>query len=189
MSEETNSGKRTLVIIVVATVIVALAIGAYVYVGQKPPVAAGQIVKLDVTPIHTETRVGTPGQGVQGGTETSDLLLILADVKISNQTNIPLFLHDMWSNLTTADDAQQRSLGAMKSEFQQVFVAYPQLAPMKQPPLPRDITIQPGQSVEGLIVFHYPITKDQWDARHSFEAVISFLHQKDLVLPWPVPGK
>lgn len=184
-----NSGKRALLIVTVATILVVLAIGVYVYSGEKPPVAAGQIVKLDVTPIHTETRVGTPGQGSGGGVETYDQLLVLADVKIRNQTNIPLFLHDMWGNLTPADGEEQRSLGAAKNDFQQVFLAYPQLMPFKQQPLQRDITLEPGQSVEGLVIFHYAMTKDQWDARHGFNAVISFLHQKDLVLPWPAASK
>ena len=178
-----------MLIVLVATVIVVLAIGAYVYIGQKPPVAAGQIVKLDVVPIHSETNIGTPGQGSGGGTEIYDQLFVLAQVHIRNQTNIPLFVHDMWANLTTANGGEQRSLNASKTDFQQVFLAYPQMLPLKAQPLQRDITLEPGQSVDGLMIFHYPITKDQWEARQSFTAVISFLHQKNLTLPWPVPNK
>jgi hypothetical protein len=94
----------------------------------------------------------------------------------------------MWGDLETHDGDQQRSLAAGKSDFQSAFIAYPQLVSMKQDPLMRDITLQPGQSAEGLMIFHYPMTKDQWDARHSFAAVISFRHQKELSLPWP-PAK
>jgi hypothetical protein len=189
MTEEMNSGKRALLIVLVATVVVVLAIGIYVYFEQKPPVAAGQIVKLDVVPIHTEMRVGAGAQGVQGGMDTYDQLFVMAQVKIRNQTDIPLFLHDMWSNLVTTNGDEQRSLAANKTDFQSVFIAYPQLAAFKQEPILRDITLQPGQSVQGLIIFHYPITRDQWDARHDFAGVISFVHQKDLVLPWPAPAK
>jgi hypothetical protein len=189
MADEMNSGKRALLIVLVATVVVALAIGAYVFVEQKPPVAAGQIVKLEVTPIHSEMRVGAGAQGVQGGTEINDQLFVVAHVQIRNQTNIPLFLHDMAGELTTADGDQQHSLGASKTDFQSVFLAYPQVGSINQQPILRDTTLEPGQSVEGLLLFHYPITKDQWDARHGFEAVVSFLHQKDLVLPWPLPHK
>jgi hypothetical protein len=189
MTEETSSPKRALLIILAATVIVIATIALYVYIGEKPPVAAGQIVKLDVTPIHTEMRVGAGAQGVQGGMDTYDQLLILAQVQVRNQTNIPLFLHDMWSNITTKDGDQQRSLAANNTDFNSVFIAYPQTAGLKQQPLLRDITLQPGQSAEGLVIFHYPMTKDQWDARQSFEAVVSFTHQKDLVLPWPPKSK
>jgi hypothetical protein len=187
--EEVNSGKRALLIVLVATVIVVVTIAAYVYIDEKPPVAVGKIVKLDVTPIHTEMQVGAGGQGVQGGSDTYDQLLILAQVEVHNQTNIPLFLHDMWSNLTTNNGDEQRSLAANKTDFQSVFIAYPQTASFKQEPLLRDTTLQPGQTVQGLVIFHYPMTKDQWDARHNFEAVVSFAHQKNLVLPWPPSGK
>ena len=189
MAEEINSTKRTLLIVLAATVVVVLAIGAYVYIGEKPPVAAGQIVKLDVVPIHSQMRVGAGAQGVQGGMETYDQLLILAQVQIRNQTDIPLFLHDMWSNLSAADGDEERSLAASRTDFQQVFIAYPQLAAYKADPIQRDITISPGQTVQGLIIFHYPITKDQWDARHGFAGVISFQHQKNLAFPWPAPSK
>ncbi|HTZ89652.1 MAG TPA: hypothetical protein VMA71_04885 [Alloacidobacterium sp.] len=184
-----SSVKRALLIVLAATVIVIVVTAAYVYIDEKPPAAVGQIVKLDVMPIHSEMRVGAGAQGVQGGVDTYDQLLILAQVQLRNQTNVPLFLHDMWSDLTTNNGDEQRSLAANRTDFQSVFIAYPQMASFKQEPLQRDTTIQPGQSVQGLVIFHYPMTKDQWDARHGFEAVISFMHQKNLVLPWPPAGK
>ena len=187
MPEQANSAKRALVIVLIATVIVVVTIAAYVYIDEKPPVAVGKIVKLDVTPIHTEMKVGAGGQGVQGGTDTYDNLLILAQVQIRNQANIPLFLHDMWSDLTTYNGEEVRSLAANTNDFQSVFIAYPQLASQKQDPLLRDITLQPGQSVQGLVIFHYPMTQDEWYGRKGFQAVISFRHQKNLILPYS-PG-
>ena len=190
MPEEANSTKRALVIVLIAAVIVVVTIAAYVYIDEKPPALTGQIVKLDVTPIHTEMRVGAGAQGVQGGLDTYDQLLITAEVQVHNQAKYPVYLHDMWSNLTTSSGDQQRSLAANKIDFQSVFVAYPQMASLQQQPLLRDITLQPGQSTEGLIVFHYPITKDQWDSRRSFQAVMDFTNQKNLILPWPAaPAK
>ncbi|QNI33321.1 hypothetical protein H7849_05000 [Alloacidobacterium dinghuense] len=187
MDEERNSGKRSLLIVLVATVIVVVTIAAYVYIDEKPPVVAGQILKLDITPIHTEMRVGAGAQGVQGGMDTYDQLLITAEVQVRNQGTYPIYLHDMWSNLTTSTGDQERCLAANNTDFQSVFVAYPQMASFKAEPLLRDITLQPGQIAHGLVIFHYPMTKDQWDARHSFQAVLAFTNQKDLVLPWPAP--
>jgi hypothetical protein len=189
MTEEMNSGKRSLLIVLGATVAVIVVIALYVYIDEKPPSVVGQIVKLDVTPIHTEMRVGAGAQGLQGGMDTYDQLLITAEVQVRNQAKYPLYLHDMWSNLTNSSGDQQRSLAANKTDFQSVFVAYPQMSQLKQAPLLRDMTLQPGQSAQGLVVFHYPITKDQWDARQRFEAVIDFTNQKSLVLPWPASAK
>src|SRR5271156_5294303 len=121
MNEQMNSAKRALLIVLVATIAVVLAIGIYVYIDENPPVAVGQIVKLDVTPIHTEMRVGAGAQGVQGGMDTYDQLLITAQVQVRSQAKYPLYLHDMWSNLTNNSGDQQRSLAANKIDFQSVF--------------------------------------------------------------------
>src|SRR5262249_20180721 len=149
-------------------------IALYVYIDEKPPAVVGQIVKLDVTPIHTEMRVGAGAQGLQGGMDTYDQLLITAEVQVRNQAKYPLYLRAMWSNMTSSNGDLQRSLAANKTDFQSVFVAYPQMASLKQEPLLRNSTLQPGQSAQGLVIFHYPITKDQWDTRKRFEAIIDF---------------
>jgi hypothetical protein len=189
MPEEMSSTKRALLIVLAATVVVVVAIATYVFIEEKPPSVAGQIIKLDVTPIHTEMRVGAGAQGIQGGVDTYDQLLITAEVQVRNQAKYPLYLHDMWSKLTNSAGDEQRSRAANKTDFQSVFVAYPQMAALKQEPLLRDLTLQPGQSAQGLVIFHYPITKDQWDARQHFEAVIDFTNQKSLMLPWPPASK
>jgi hypothetical protein len=184
-----ESTKRTLLIILTAIIIVVVVTALYVYTGEKPPAATGQIVSLEIFPIHSQLRVGEGAQGLQGGMETYDQLLVLAQVKIHNQANIPLFLRDISANLDLSNGSSQRSSAASRNDFQNVFVAYPQLASFKQAPLPYDLTLQPGQTAEGLVVFHYPITKNEWDGRRSFHAVISFQYQEDLLLPWPPEKK
>ena len=187
-AKKVDSTKRTLLIVLAAIVIVVVVTGLYVYTGQKPPAATGEIVNLEIFPVHSQLRVGAGAQGIQGGMETYDQLLVLARIKIHNQAKIPLFVRDVSANLDLNNGDSQHSTAASRSDFQNVFTAYPQLASFKGEPLPWDLTLNPGQTVEGLAVFHYPITKDQWDARRSFHGVISFQYQQDLLLPWP-PGK
>ena len=43
----------------------------------------------------------------------------------------------------------------------------------------------PGQSVEGLAIFNFPITKEQWDTLQTAKVVVSFMHQKNLELLLP----
>ncbi len=123
-------------------------------------------------------------QSVGPAENTFDEIIIIADVRLHNQSEGPVFLADMAAmlKLPTEDD---RSLAASTSDFNRVFVAYPALAPMKQQPLLRDITIPAGATVEGQLVFNYPITKEQWDQRQSLNLILSFTHQKDLVLLAP----
>ena len=113
-----------------------------------------------------------------------DEIIVIADVRLHNQSEGPVFLADMAAMLKLPTE-EDRSLAASTSDFNRVFVAYPALAPMKQQPLLRDITIPAGASAEGQLIFNYPITKEQWDQRQSLNLVLSFTHQKDLVLLAP----
>ena len=113
-----------------------------------------------------------------------DETIIIADVRLHNQSQGPVFLADM-SALLKLPSEEDHSLAATSADFNRVFVGYPALAPMKQQPLPRDITISAGATVEGQPVFNYPITKEMWDKRQSLELTLSFIHQKDLVLLAP----
>ena len=113
-----------------------------------------------------------------------DEIIVIADVRLHNQSEGPVFLADMAAMLKLPTE-EDRSLAASTSDFNRVFVAYPALAPMKQQPMLRDITIPAGATVEGQLVFNYPITKEQWDQRQSLNLVLSFTHQKNLVLLAP----
>ena len=171
--------------VVVAAVIVLLAIGAYVYFNEKPPVVAGEILHLTAYPIHRESKASMfAAQSIGPAENKFDEIVIIADVRLHNQSEGPVFLADMAAMLKLPTE-EDRSLAASPSDFNRVFVAYPELAPMKQQPLLRDITIPAGATAEGQLVFNYPITKEQWDQRQSLNLVLSFTHQKDLVLLAP----
>jgi hypothetical protein len=185
MSEDRNSSSNPLLVILAATVLVVLAIGTYVYLGNKPPVHSGQVVSVNIYPIHRETQAGASTEGIGGGTEVYDQLLVLANVKIKNQTDIPLFLHDMSAVLNLPNDETIRSTGAGTTDFQKVFIAYPDLASQKKDPLRRDTTLAPGQEIEGQLIFNYSINKAQWDARTGIDLYFEFLYQKELVLHVP----
>jgi hypothetical protein len=181
MSEETKSASNAWLTVGAAFVIVVLAIAAYVYFNDKPPVHAGQVLSVNVYPIHRDFKAGDSTEGLAGQGDTYDELLVLADVRIENQTTIPLFLHDMWG-VVDLQNEEDRSLAASQSDFTKVFTAYPDLRPLRKDPLQRDLTLQPGQQVEGMMVFNYQISKEQWDARSGMDLTVSFLHQKPLLL-------
>lgn len=188
MSEETKSSNAWLSV-GGAFVIVVLAIAAYVYFNSKPPVHAGEVLSVNIYPIHRELNTGTPNgggeKGIAGQGDTFDEVIVLVDARIKNQTDIPLFLHDMWAVVDLPDDEQQRSLASSQTEFAKVFVAYPGLKPLRKDPLQRDITLQPGQQVEGMMIFNYQISKAQWDSRNGMDITMTFQHQKPLLLHVP----
>jgi hypothetical protein len=184
MSEEAKSSNAWLSV-GGAVVFVVLAIGAYVWFNNKPPVHAGEVLSVNIYPIHRELSTGpvngSKTEGVQGQGDIYDEVIVLVNTRIKNQTDIPLFLHDMWAVVDLPDE-QQRSLAASDADFGKVFLAYPDLKPLRKDPLERDITLQPGQQMEGMLIFHYPISKAQWDSRNGMDITMTFLHQKPLLL-------
>ena len=171
--------------ILAAAIVVLLVIGAYIYFEEKPPVVAGEVLHLSAYPIHRESKANQFSTSSTSPVETTfDQVIIIADVRVRNQSQGPVFLADMAALLKLPTE-EDRSLAATASDFDRVFIAYPALAPMKQQPLLRNITIPAGQTAEGQLVFNYPITKDQWDQRKSLDITLSFTNQKDLVLAAP----
>ena len=170
--------------IVIAAIVVSIAMGLYVYLGQKPPVAAGEILTMKLYPVHAIIKGGGP-DGMQGNNEYYDQLLILAKIKVRNQTDIPLFLQDVSSTIKLPDGSEQVNVTVGDRDMERVFQAYPSLAYMRADPVHRDITMTPGDSVQGLVIFNFPITKEQWDTLQSAKVVVSFMHQKPLELMLP----
>ena len=166
-------------------VVVLLVIGAYIYVEEKPPVVAGDVLHLSAYPIHRESKASMFSTPQVGQVDNNfDEVIIIADVRIHNQSQGSVFLADMAALLKLPTE-EDRSAAATASDFNRVFIAYPTLAPMKQQPLVRDTTIPAGATAEGQLVFNYPITKEQWDQRKSLDITLSFINQKDLVLQAP----
>lgn len=179
---KTDSGIHPVVAAVAAVVIVVAIVGGYVWYNTKPPVHTGQLVSITAYPIHRELSTGNALGGLAGQKDVYDEEIVIANVRIKSNTQLPLFLHDMWADVTLPDGSQQRSTAASSNDYRAVFIAYPTLAPQQTKPVMRDITMTPGQEVEGQLIFHYPISGQQWDQRKDFQIHIEFTHQKDLVL-------
>jgi hypothetical protein len=184
MAEDSGSSNHAWLTVIAEFVIVVLAIGDYVLINNKPPVSAGQVLNLDIYPIHRDLSTGPSTEGMAGESETYDEVMVFANVRIANQTDIPIFLQDMWAILDLPD-GPQRSTAASQTDFDKVFIAYPDVHQFRRNPVPRDLTLQPGQKTEGLMIFHFDIPKTQWDARNGLELHVSFQHQNSLVIQVP----
>ncbi|MBB6142404.1 hypothetical protein HNQ77_000342 [Silvibacterium bohemicum] len=184
MADDSRSFNHPLLTVLAAFAIVSLAIGAYVLINQKPPVSAGQVLSLNVYPIHRDLSTPSSTNGLGGESEVYDEVLVFANVRITNQTDIPLFLQDMWAILDLPD-GPQRNGAASLTDFNKVFVAYPDVRQYRKDPILRDLTLPAGQRVDGLMIFHFDIPKAQWDARQDMEIHVSFQHQNSLVITVP----
>jgi hypothetical protein len=185
MSDNDQSAARPAFAAVAATFIVIALLGAYVWFNTNPPVHAGQLVSVTVYPIHRELSTGSAIGGLAGAKDVYDEEIVIADVRIKSQTEMPLFLHDMFADVTLADGTIQRCTAASTTDFHNVFIAYPDLASKQTTPILRDTTMTPGQQLDGQIIFHYNVSAQQWAQRKDFKVYVQFLHQKDLVLDAP----
>ncbi len=180
--ELTKGTSHVLIAFLVATVVVAAAIAVYVIAEQKPPAATGEIVAVWAHPQHVETS-GFDASGAPMSKEKVDEVLVFTQVKLHNQTDHPLFLTNVLTNVTL-DDGIHSSYAANKSDYDRVFIAYPGLTVPHGPGLsPLDTTLNPGQTVEGTVVSSFTeLTRQQWDARKKLDYTFAFQYQPNLVV-------
>ena len=180
LGEELTKGSSHVVwATIIATVVVSLAIAAYVILEQKPPIAAGEIVAVWAHPQHTETS-GFDASGAPMPKQEVDQVMVFTEVRLKNQTDHPLYLANVLTNATLADGIHS-SYAANTGDYDRIFVAYPNIpVPHNKPISPLDTTINPGQTVEGTFVSAFKMTKQDWDARTKLDYTFNFRYQPSL---------
>ena len=179
LGEELTKGTSPIVVAsIVAGVVVCIAIALYFFYGQKPPAATGQVVAIWAVPHHTHTP-SFDAAGARLPTETFDQMLVFAEVKLHNQSKTALFMNGVTGNVTL-DDGIHTSYAASKGEYNNVFIAYPDLKVPHGAPLPSDATIQPGQTIDGTLVCSFRMTPQQWNARKDLNFGFGFQYQPPL---------
>ena len=178
--ELTKGTSHVVVASIVAVAVVCIAVALYVVLERTPPAATGDVVAVWAVPHHTETE-GLDASGASIPTESFDQMLVFAQVRLHNQSKLPLFLNGVTGNVTLADGVHT-SYAASQSGYNDVFLAYTDLKVPHGTPLKSDLTLQPGQTVEGAIVCAFRMTKKDWDARKSLDFGFGFQYQPPLKL-------
>ena len=178
--EFTKGSSHVVLASLVAGVLVSVAIAAYVLAGEKPPAATGEIVQVWAHPRHIETS-GIDANGAPMAKDSFDQILVIAHVKLHNQSKEPLFLHEILTN-TTLDDGIHSSYAAIVADYERIFIVYPEMAALHGAALSAQATIDPGQTVEGNIVSAFRLTKQQWDTRKDLNFTFGIRYKLNLVL-------
>ena len=189
MSEEMDSARWSLppiIPVLVAFVVLGLIFGTYAYRQRPGIISEGKIDDFKTFPIHTESaRLPEPG-GMVATPETYDQMLVMAHVTLKNESpKTTLFIKSVDAKLETADQGELTVTQAAKSDQDQFFGYYKQLASFQIPPISSEDKILPGQSVTGLTLFSFNATPDTWKNRKDFTITISFYDQKPIVLHPP----
>jgi hypothetical protein len=178
--EFTKGTSHVVVASVVATIVVSLAIAAYVIAGQKPPVVTGEILDVTAHPMHSET-AGYDANGAPVPRESFDQVYVFTRVRLHNQSPGPVFFSTMLTNATLADGVHS-SYAASATDYDRIFLAYPGLPVPHDKAVPLDSTIAPGATMEGTLVSAFKLTKEEWDARKDLSFTFTFRYQPSLVL-------
>src|SRR5271165_2969342 len=80
-----------------AAVLVSMAIAGYFIAGIKPPAITGEVEQVWAHPQHTESS-GFDANGASMAKESFDQVYVFAQVKLHNQSEQPLFLHNIMTN-------------------------------------------------------------------------------------------
>jgi hypothetical protein len=165
---------------VAATVLVAFFVAVYVLAGQKPPVAGGVVVQVWVHPNHVVTS-GIDANGEPMAKVSFDQVLVFAHLKFWNQSKVPLVLEDVLANIRQADGILSVTAGSV-GQYDEVFLAYPELAALHSKAFPPHAIIAPGQSLEGNAFWVFRMSKKEWDAHQAMNFSFKLQYQSSLVL-------
>jgi hypothetical protein len=178
--EYTKGSSHVILASIIAAVVVSAAIAVYVLAGQKPPMATGEIEQMWAHPQHTESS-GFDANGEAMAKESFDQVFVFALVKLHNQSDQPLYLHNAMINTKLADGIHS-SYAASAADYDRVYLAYPSMPVPHGKALSLQSTIDPGQTVEGTIVSAFRMSKADWDAGKDLNITFAFSYQPSLVL-------
>jgi len=164
----------------IAALAVSLIITFYAWNGQRRPVVSGEIVQVWTHPHHVESS-GFDASGAAMAVENFDEVLLFAHIKLENQTKDPISLQDILANVTLGEGPLSVKAGSA-AQFQEVFIAYPELASLNSTPLSPRTTIAPGQKLDGTAFWAVRRTKQEWDARKSLDFTFRFQYQSSVTL-------
>jgi hypothetical protein len=164
----------------IAAVLMTVAVAIYVVAGEKKPVVAGEIVQVWAHPRHIETS-GIDANGAPMAKQSFDEVLIFAHLKLKNQIEYPLVMQDVLANVTLADGIDSISAGSV-AQYDEVFLAFPEVAALRGNALSPHATIAPGESLDGNAFWIVRLNKQAWDARKNLDFTFKFQYQPSVVL-------
>ena len=165
-----------------------LALAAFFLVRFTPHTTADvAITRVDLFPAHTVFKSET---NVVGSDQVQDDLYALVTVRITDRLRLPLFLKDFTATLVPSDGSLQPATSAVeRGDLANLYTSFPALgklaAAQTAPLLLRESRINPGQTVEGFVILHFPVTPTVWAGRNDAILTMDLYHQQSLTISLP----
>ena len=180
-TEQTPTVKaaRTVGVVIGAIVIVLVAIAVYVMMNRVAPTAQGDITAIWLyQPLPAQmpnSTIPPPSNG----------LIALVPVKVRNVSTKPLAVQELTA-VVRLGDTDYKSSAAVSSDFDKVFLYYPDLNPYRKPIFLVHSEIPPGGELQGLAIFNFALAESQWNQASTFFVDVSFdTTPYVLHLTWP----
>ena len=169
ITEEFDRAKWTLppiVPVLIALAAVAIVVAIVAFSNRATPVLGGEITKL--------VSVDQDGN-----------TMIAVQVKLNNEIGKQLWVRNIDSELETADGKKYPDHAAPSYEIARYVQAFPALQEAQAEPLKEELKIPARTAYTGMLVFAYPVSKKDFDARKELTVRIQLYDQPTLVLKQP----
>lgn len=187
MSEELDSPRWSLpplVPVLIAAVVLGAILSVYLVSSRKPPTSTGSAVRVVALPLHIESK-GSIAPGQEGtldqNIEKRDSVLVNVAIEVKNAIGKPMYIKNIEGKLV-AEKGEFNDSAAPASDYQRIVQAYPQLAIPDAKPLQSESTISAQASQRGLVIFSFPLAREDWDKRKSLQAIVNFYDHAPLVI-------
>jgi hypothetical protein len=181
------SRSRLPAILIAAGVLLAGAIAVFYF--NPHETADVSVTRVQLYSAHTSTKAvnSNVDKHIMGAAaEAQDDLYVLLTVKVSDKLRLPLFIKDETAVLTAPDHTVTEVSALSKQELANLYTTFPDIQKLASAPLARDTQISPGQSVEGMVLLHFPYAKeDAWTKRESATLTLDLFHQSPQTITIP----
>ena len=147
----------------------------------------GAVDRVALFPYHVEYK--RPEGMMVGANATDDELYVIANVSLTDRTEVPLFLKELTGSFLGEDGSLFEAHLIDKNDLPRLMQMFPALKAkadsMGTQPLVREQTIPTGSTGRGYVVLLYNIPQSVWDKRKSAEVSVDFYHQDKVSLPIP----
>ena len=187
MSEELDSARWSLppiMPVVIAAAVLGLILGTYLVSSKKPPTSTGLALRVVAMPLHTESSgsIMPGGEGtLDRDVEKTDSVMVNIVLNVKNAIQKPMYLKNVQGKLVT-DKGEYNDDAAPASDYERIVLAYPEINIPGNKPLRSESTILPNADQQGMVVFSFPITREEWDKRKSLQAQVNFYDHAPLVI-------
>jgi hypothetical protein len=163
MTEEMDSAKWSLppvVPVLIALGIVAIAVAIYAVHGTKFVARpSGKLDNVTVAEQKHESSIAPADSRV----------LVAVQVSVSNPGPKPVYVQGANAEVKTDAPDALKDDAAATSDFERYAQAFPELKQAASTPLKPETKIEPGQTVNGTVMFGFPLSKDAFDKKKSMK--------------------